>query len=136
MTSASSSPAYLSFAFLVYAAASLFHYVHNATFLADYPNLPTWLSRSQIYGSWLAVMAIGVTGFVLVRRRSRIIGPAMLAGYGLIGLDGLAHYAVAPPSAHTLAMNAGILGEAATAIVLVTAIAWSMFSREQVDRPT
>ena len=27
---------------LAYTAASLFHYTHNAVFLADYPNLPAW----------------------------------------------------------------------------------------------
>ena len=30
----------------VYLAASLLHFAHNAEFLGDYPNLPTWLTRS------------------------------------------------------------------------------------------
>jgi hypothetical protein len=29
---------------LAYGAASLVHYVHNARFLTDYPNMPHWLS--------------------------------------------------------------------------------------------
>jgi hypothetical protein len=32
-------------------------------------------------------------------------------------------------------MNAGILAEAATGIVLFTAVTWSMFRREHVERP-
>jgi hypothetical protein len=36
--------------FLVaYAIASLVHYSHNAEFLGDYPNMPAWLSRAQVY---------------------------------------------------------------------------------------
>jgi hypothetical protein len=136
MKSSSSPPAYLSFGFAAYAAASLFHYAHNATFLADYPGLPAWLSGLQIYGAWLAVMILGLIGLTLVRRGSRIAGPAVLAVYGLIGLDGLAHYAVAPPSAHTLMMNASIVGEAATAIALLAAIAWSVVSREPAAEPS
>ena len=34
---------------LLYLAASLLHFVHNAEFLSDYPNLPAWLTRSQVY---------------------------------------------------------------------------------------
>ncbi len=118
----------LSVAFFTYAAASLFHYGHNGAYLASYPNLPAWFSPAQIYGAWLGVMAVGVVGFVMVRRGSVIVGPAVLAVYGLLGLDGLGHYAVAPPSAHTLAMNAGILAEAATGLLL-TAVTWSTFRR-------
>ena len=39
---------------LVHAAASLVHFVHNATFLAEYPNMPGWISLAGIYGVWLA----------------------------------------------------------------------------------
>jgi len=31
-------------ALAAYAAASLFHHVHNAEFLDQYPNMPAWLS--------------------------------------------------------------------------------------------
>jgi hypothetical protein len=42
---------------LAYGAASLFHHVHNAEFLNEYPNMPTWLSRAQVYtvGSQAAI---------------------------------------------------------------------------------
>jgi hypothetical protein len=64
---------------LAYAAASLFHHLHNAAFLDQYPNLPAWLSPM-----WA-----------------------------------LAHYLVAPVSAHTLAMNLSIWLEAAAAAGLL-----------------
>ena len=58
---------------LLYCAASLVHFAHNAEFLADYPNLPAWLSRAQIYAVWLGITAIGVAGYILCRvgRRRR-----------------------------------------------------------------
>jgi len=39
----------LPWAVMLYAAASLVHFAHNAEYLADYPNLPSWLTRYQIY---------------------------------------------------------------------------------------
>ena len=36
---------------IVYTAASLFHYSHNAEFLNDYPKLPVWLSRAEAYSA-------------------------------------------------------------------------------------
>jgi hypothetical protein len=76
--------------------------------------------------SWLAQTAIGLAGYSLVRGRYPLVGLVGLAVYGLLGLGGLAHYAVAPPSAHTLMMNATIWLEAATALLLLTAVVHCM----------
>jgi hypothetical protein len=38
---------------LVHALASLVHFVHNATFLADYPNMPAWITPGGVYAVWL-----------------------------------------------------------------------------------
>lgn len=111
---------------LAYAVASLFHHVHNAEFLNQYPNLPAWLSRSQVYGAWLSVTSVGVLGYLLLRWQHRITGLIVLGVYGLLGLDGLAHYAIAPVTAHTLAMNLSIVLEVVTAILLLTAVASSL----------
>jgi len=108
---------------LAYAAASLFHYAHNAEFLNDYPNMPAWLSRARVYSAWLGVTAVGLVGYSLIRWRYRFTGLVVLGCYGVLGLDGLGHYAVAPVSAHTLAMNLSIGLEAATAVVLLAAVA-------------
>lgn len=108
---------------LVHAAASLLHFVHNAAFLADYPNMPVWISPAGIYGVWLAEAAIGAAGLVLFLR-GRIVGLVLIAVYAVLGLAGLDHYTLAPMSAHTLAMNATIWLETATGIILLAFVAW------------
>lgn len=104
---------------LAYAAASLFHHVHNAAFLDQYPNLPAWLSPMRVYLAWLGTTAIGFGGYVLLRRGYRLPGIVLLIAYGCYGLDALAHYIAAPVSAHTLAMNLSIWLEAAAAAGLL-----------------
>jgi hypothetical protein len=99
-------------ALLLYAAASLLHHVHNAEFLADYPHMPAWVTPAIIYAAWLGTTGFGVAGYMLAR-------PALLAIYGALGLYGLAHYALAPMSSHSLGMNVTILLEAATATLLL-----------------
>ena len=106
---------------LAYGAASLVHYAHNAEFLADYPNMPAWLSRAKVYVAWLGVTAIGVLGYLLVRRGHQLSGLCVIALYAALGFDGLAHYRLAPLSAHTAAMNLTIWLEVATAALLFTA---------------
>ena len=103
---------------LVHAAVSLLHFVHNAAYLADYPNMPAWISPVGIYGVWLAEAAIGAVGVLLLSRGLRG-GLSLIALYALLGLGGLDHYTLAPMSAHTLAMNATIWLETATGIALL-----------------
>jgi hypothetical protein len=103
-------------------AASLLHHVHNAEFLQDYPNLPASISRARVYAAWAGEAAIGAAGWLLLRLNFRKTGLAAIGVYGLIGFSGLAHYALAPLSAHTLAMNATIWLEAATAALLLVAV--------------
>jgi hypothetical protein len=107
---------------LVHAAASLLHFVHNATFLADYPNMPAWISPAVVYGVWLAEAAVGAAGVMLVLG-GRMIGLLLIAIYAVLGFGGLDHYTLAPMSAHTLAMNATIWLETATGVVLLAFVA-------------
>jgi hypothetical protein len=109
--------------FLVYAGASLLHYAHNAEFLADYPNMPAWLSRAKVYAAWLGVTTLGLIGYVFVRRGYRIAGLSVLAVYAALGFNGLGHYSLAPLSAHTPLMNLTIWLEAASAALLLIAVA-------------
>lgn len=102
-------------AMLVYGALSLAHFVHNAVYLQSYPNLPAWFTPDGVAASWLVIGGLGVLGWVLYRRVSRGAGLVAIAVYALLGFGGLDHYLVAPPSAHTLAMNASIVAEAAGA---------------------
>ena len=119
---------------IAYGAASLFHYSHNAEFLDEYPNLPAWLSRVQIYGAWLGITAVGLAGYFLLRWRYQLAGLVVLAVYGVLGLDGLGHYAVAPPSAHTMTMNLTISLEVLAAVLLLAAVARAMFNLSRQRR--
>ena len=103
---------------IAYGAGSLVHFVHNAEFLAEYPNMPAWLSRTDVYVVWLGITAIGVAGYVLAGHGYRLAGLLLVAVYAALGLDSLGHYALAPMSAHTAAMNSTILLEVATAALL------------------
>ncbi len=108
---------------LVYGAASLLHFVHNAVYLHDYPNLPAWLTAGGVVAAWLLVAGLGVLGYLLYSRVSRVAGLIVIAAYAVLGFGGLDHYTVAPVAAHTVAMNLTILLEAATAAVLLIFVA-------------
>lgn len=114
---------------LTYGAASLVHYAHNAEFLIDYPNMPAWLSPARVYAAWLGVTAIGLVGFLLICRGYQLTGLAVSGVYGVLGLDGLGHYTLASLSAHTFTMNLTIWLEAATAVLLLTAVVSMMLRR-------
>jgi hypothetical protein len=104
---------------LVHAMASLVHFVHNATFLADYPNMPTWITPGGVYAAWLGEAAIGAAGVILFLRGPTAIGLALIAIYAVLGFGGFDHYTLAAISAHTLAMNLTIWLEAATGLALL-----------------
>src|SRR3954465_6073297 len=90
---------------LAYGAASLVHYVHNARFLTDYPNMPQWFSAQTIYLAWVGVTAFGLAGYLLVRKGYKVIGLSVIAIYAAFGFDGFIHYALAPLAEHTITMN-------------------------------
>lgn len=109
---------------IVYGAASLVHFVHNAVYIDAYPNLPVWITPGVVYVSWLVIATTGAVGYWLYRRGSRIFGLMVIGVYALLGFGGLDHYTLAPVSAHSMAMNATILGEviAASALLIVIAV--------------
>jgi hypothetical protein len=111
---------------LIYAAASLTHFIHNALHIRAYPNLPGWITPFGVYITWCAIAVIGVLGFWLYRRVSRSTGLLIIGLYALLGFGGLDHYVIAPSSAHTVAMNASIIVEVSTAFALLSFVALSM----------
>lgn len=113
----------------VYALASLFHYAHNATFLDEYPNMPAWLTTGRVYAAWIGVTAVGVIGYLLVRKGYALVGLVVLGSYAALGFDGFAHYGLAPLSAHTSMMNVTIWLEAATGLILLIVVARRMAGR-------
>ena len=114
---------------LVYGAASLAHFAHNAVYIDAYPNLPAWLSAADVSKVWFAEAGIGLVGYLLLRRGQFAIGIALVALWAALGFDGLAHYALAPLSAHTFAMNATIWIEVCAAALLSTAVVWQIANR-------
>ncbi|MFL6547396.1 MAG: hypothetical protein ACJ8OJ_01805, partial [Povalibacter sp.] len=104
---------------LLYAAASLLHFIHNAEYLAAYPGLPVSWSRFGVYGAWIAMSSVGVIGWVLLRRGYEWLGLLLLTGYAALGMDSLGHYVLASFSQHTLMMNATILLEVTAATLVM-----------------
>jgi len=104
---------------LLYGAASLLHFAHNAEYLALYPNLPPTWTRAEVYLAWVLVTLPGVAGLVLYRRGRARSGLALLAAWALLGFAGLLHYTRAPFGAHGVAMNLTICLEVAAAACLL-----------------
>ena len=104
---------------LVYGAASLVHFIHNAELIGEYPGLPASWTRGGVYLAWLGMTAVGIFGWWLLRQGYQVAGLLVLAGYALLGLDSLGHYVLAPVSAHTQTMNVTILVEVAAAAVVL-----------------
>ena len=49
-----------------YFVSSLAHFVHNVEFIREYPNLPPWLTRADVYSAWAAITSVGVAGLLLI----------------------------------------------------------------------
>jgi hypothetical protein len=113
---------------LIYGAASLLHFMHNAVYLHDYPNLPVWLTAAAVVAAWLVVAAVGVLGYLLYSLVSRAAGLMTIGAYAMLGFGGLDHYTAAPMSAHTVAMNLTILLEGVTSAVLLVFVVRSAFA--------
>ena len=106
-------------AVIAFAIASLVHFTHNAEYLREYPNMPAGWMRGHVYVAWIAMTLLGVSGWLVLQRGWRRTGLLMLAAYAACGLDSLGHYLLAPPSAHTFAMNATILIEVGAAALVM-----------------
>ena len=110
----------------VYCATSFAHFWHNAEYLIDYPNLPAWLTRAQVYATWFGIAGLGALGLCLLRAGRQITGLSFLALYAAVGLDGLTHYILAPMASHTLTMNLTIWSEVAAAAALLSFVVWQI----------
>lgn len=120
---------------VAYFFTSLGHFAHNAEFICEYPNLPTWLTRAKVYAAWGAITAVGVVGLLLIRRRLVAAGLLLVAVYAALGFDGLAHYAVAPMDFHTWGANVTILSEVAAAALLLPVTLYLLVSHWLAPEP-
>ena len=96
---------------LLYFLASLVHFIHNAEFIALYPGLPESWTRVGVYLAWMGLTAVGVSGWIFLKKGFHITGLILLLVYAMLGIDSLGHYVVASMGEHTLAMNVTILLE-------------------------
>ena len=104
-----------------YFVATVAHFVHNAEYIAFYPNMPDWITRETVYVAWLAIASVGVAGLVVVRFGWTALGALLIGAYGALGLDGLQHYTLALCSEHSLVANVTIWSEAALGVLLAVA---------------
>ncbi|BAU47889.1 hypothetical protein SVA_1321 [Sulfurifustis variabilis] len=104
--------------------ASLFHYAHNAVFFDAYPNEPAWLSPGAVDLGWFALSVLAAAAYLAHRRGRRATARFSLLAYTIASLSVIGHYVLAPPRAHTFAMNASILFEAAAALALLGFVAF------------
>lgn len=111
-----------------YFLASLGHFSHNAEFICEYPNLPAWLTRAQVYAVWAAITSVGVAGLLLVQKKFIATGLVLMAVFAAMGFDGLGHYALAPIELHPLMANITILSEVAAAALLLPVVLWLLAS--------
>lgn len=104
-----------------YFVASSAHFVHNAAYIAYYPNMPSWITSDRVYVAWSVVTGVGIAGLLALRLRLHAVAAVFIAVYGALGLDGLAHYALALCSEHTLVTNVTIWSEATLGLCLLVA---------------
>ena len=117
-----------------YFLTSFGHFSHNAEFICEYPNLPAWLTRAQVYAVWAAITSVGALGLLLIRKNLMAIGLALMAVYAALGFDGLGHYALAPIELHPLIANVTILSEVVAAALLLPVVLWLLASHLVRDR--
>ena len=114
-------PRHIWFLLAVYFVASSAHFVHNAAYIAYYPNMPSWITSDRVYVAWSVVTAVGIAGLVALRLHAA--AAMFIAVYGALGLDGLAHYTLALCSEHTFMTNVTIWSEAISGLCLLVASA-------------
>lgn len=125
-------PKYFWALFAIYSVASLTHFVHNAEFIAIYPNMPVWITRETVYIAWLGIGCLGLAGLLMWRFKLFALGMLCFGAYGALGIDGLAHYTLALCGEHTFATNVTIWFEVITGFVLL--IVASMWLGRWVSR--
>jgi hypothetical protein len=125
-------PRHIWFLLAVYFVASSAHFVHNAAYIAYYPNMPSWITSDRVYLAWSVVTAVGIAGLMALRLRLPAAAAVFIAVYGALGLDGLAHYTFALCSEHTFMTNVTIWSEAVSGLCLLVASTVLVTSRASV----
>jgi hypothetical protein len=82
--------------FPIAVAVSIVHYTDNYFNYSDFPQSRSLPNPSQalVGSAWFAFTAIGLVGFLLLRRRVSTLALALLALYSGSGLVGIGHFLV------------------------------------------
>lgn len=107
----------------LYFLASVAHFSHNAEYIAFYPGMPSSIGREAVYLAWLGITSVGALSFTAFRFGFHRAAILLLAVYGALGLDGLAHYTLALCSEHTLVANMTIWSEALAGALVMSSSA-------------
>ena len=81
--------------------------------------MPAWITSATVYKAWLGIAAVGVVGVGFWCLGWPVLGALLVAAYGALGIDGLAHYTLALCSEHSLAANATIWFEVLSGAALM-----------------
>lgn len=111
-------PKYLWALTAVYGLATFGLCVHNAEFLAYYPNMPEEMTHEVVYLAWMGLTVVGLAVVPFYMLGLGVMAAFVLALYGLLGLSGLAHYSLGALEEHTLAANLLIMFQGFSGLVL------------------
>ena len=78
-------PRHIWFLLAVYFVASSAHFVHNAAYIAYYPNMPSWITSDRVYVAWAVVTGVGIAGLVALRLRLHAAAAVFMASARLSG---------------------------------------------------
>jgi hypothetical protein len=104
--------------------ASVLHYAHYFVYFRAYPTDPDWLSPPKVDLVWFLITIVGVSGYLLFKRRRYTLSFVLLYVYGLLSLGALGHYVSAPMEAYSLSMNLLICSQAVAAAALLVYVIW------------
>ncbi|GAB6259972.1 hypothetical protein [Photobacterium sp. R1] len=98
--------------------SSIFHYVDNIMFFANYPE-PVWIQPRMIDLFWFAMTPLAPLGYQQVKRGHCHISAFLLITYGLCNMLTLGHYNFAPLSHISTKIHLLILFEALMGGILI-----------------
>ncbi len=100
-------------------ATTLAHFSDNALRIARYPE-PSWITPIGVVSAWFVITPVAL--LALSRKSSDRAFLMLSAGYSLILMSGLLHYAYASHATMAASVHLTILCEAATGAALAIAL--------------
>lgn len=105
--------------------STIVHYTDNFIRIDEYPQ-PHWVNHAVIPLAWSLLTAVGIAGYLFLRKGRYGIAGACLLVYSYTGLSSLAHYQYGAWSEFGPTMHAGILLDGATGAAVFTIALWTL----------